>query len=156
MDLRVLVVAGALALTACGSDEESTTIAGTTYTTEGDGTATISNERGSISATDGEAAANTPMPAFAPKYPGSSIESALVTQRDGVSRTIVTFATPDDAKKVAEFYRGKFTGAGMTIKSDLVVEGAAMLSAEADGRKAHLTIGPDDNQSKGSVSFSEE
>lgn len=156
MTMRVLLMAASLALTACGSGEESTTIAGTTYTTERDGTATISNERGSISATEGEAAAKTPMPAFAPKYPGSSIEGALVSEREGVSRTIITFATSDEARMVADFYRDKFTDAGLTIQSDLLVEGAAMISAEGKGKKANLTIGPDENQTKGSLSFSEE
>lgn len=151
--MRVLVALGIFTLAGCGSAEETATIAGTTYTNEADGTATISSERGSVSASDGKAAANTPMPDFAPQYPGSTIESALMSERDGTQRTTVVFATDDSVKQVADFYREKFAAAGLTVKNTLMTDEAGILSAEGGGRKASVTISQDEGLNKGTVTF---
>lgn len=153
--MRAVAALALLVLGACGPVEESTTIGGTTFSNEGaDGTATISNERGSISASDGAAAANTEFPAFAPQYPGSTVESALVTNTASGERTMATLVTDDEMAKVVEFYRDKFTEAGLEIGTAYTVDDSAMLSAEGGGKKASVTGGKQDGRTSFALSFS--
>ncbi len=154
--MRLLAIVALTCLSACGSSEESTTIGGTTYTQQEDGTATISNENGSISATEGEAAANTKFPDFAPQYPGSTIESALVTNRDDGQRTMALLATSDGMDKVVEFYREKVTSAGLKVGMVHNIDGNGMLSAEAEGKKVSVTGGPQDGKTRFALTFTGE
>lgn len=153
--MRAMVVLTLLVLGACGPVEESTTIGGTTFTkNDTDDTATISNERGSISALDGDAAANTEFPAFAPQYPGSTVESALITNTASGERTVAVLATDDEIASVVEFYRDKFTAAGLEIGTAYNVDDSAMLSAEGAGKKASVMGGKQDGKTTFNLSFS--
>jgi hypothetical protein len=149
-----LIVLGMLALVGCGSSERSTTVAGTTFTSnDKDGTATISSAHGSISTVSGDAAAQSRMPDFAPRYPGSSIESAIDSQRDGRKSSMITLVTPDETKRVAEFYRTKFQGAGLEKKTDIVSDDGGMLAAEGGGKKASIAVSRENGKSIVIVSY---
>jgi|GEM_PF-1126583 len=155
---RAISLIGLVALAACGSGEESTTLGGTTYTSnEQAGTATISGERGTLSVAEGDAAANTPMPDFAPQYPGARITSTLSSEREGVKRTNVVLTTADAPAKVVDFYKERFTGSGLEMKSEMIVETGGILSAEGNGKKASATVSQDEETKETSIviSFSE-
>ena len=152
--MRALIVLAPLVLAACGSAEESTTIGGTTFAqNEAEGTATISNERGSITSLEGSSAESTQFPEFAPRYPGSAIESALVTNSERGERTVVMLNTNDDIGKVMDFYRDRFTSAGLEIGMNVTAEDTGMISAEGDGKKASVTGSKQDGKTVFSVSF---
>ncbi|WP_161392341.1 hypothetical protein [Croceibacterium xixiisoli] len=143
-------------LAACGSSEESTTIGGTTFAQGSDGAATISNENGSLSATDGAAAANTQFPDYAPKYPGATVESALVSNTDEGKRTMAVLVTDDSMESVVAFYREKFTAGGMEVGMVHSSADSGMISAEGNGRKVSATGGVQDGKTSFTLSFSGE
>lgn len=154
--MRRLIVLGLLALAACGSKEESTTIGGTTYTSnDKDNTATITTDKGSISTVTGPAAAaKAKLPAYAPQYPGSTIESAIDTVHEGRKSSIVTLTTKDGAKQVAEFYRAKFAGAGLKSGMDMVSDEGGMIGAESGGNKASVMVSHEDGKTSVVLTFS--
>jgi hypothetical protein len=152
--MRSWMVLGCLALAACGSDEQSTTVAGTTYTSsDKDERATISNARGSISTVSGASAANTKLPDFAPRYPGSNIESVIDSKRDGRASTMVTLTTADPVQKVVDFYRPRFEGAGLAKKSEMITEEAGMLAAEAADKKASIAVSREEGKTSIVLSY---
>lgn len=153
--MRVWVVLTVAALAACNSGEESTTIGGTTFSgNEAQGTATIANERGSITALEGAAAADIQFPDFAPQYPGSQVDSALVSDTERGKRTNVVLATDDPVERVAEFYRDKFTSAGLAIGTSFASADGMMLTAEEGGRKASAAGGVQDGKTTFTLTFS--
>jgi len=155
--MRALVLMGfCLALAACGSREESATIGGATFTSnEGDGTATITTDKGTLSTVDGAAAANVQMPSFAPKYPGSTILSAVKTETDERTNHMVSIETGDSVDKVVAFYEKAFKDAGMTISSRMMAEDGGLMAAEGDGRKASIAVSFEDGKTSVVVNFSE-
>lgn len=153
--MRITLLAALVALAGCGSDERSATIAGTTYSSnDEDGTATIKSAKGTVSVAEGASAANTEMPVYAPRYPGSTIKGAIKTDRPGRHSTIVTLATDDAPKAVAQFYKDRFTENGLAIKSESLMEVGAMISAEGAGKKTSVTISREGRESTVVVSFS--
>jgi hypothetical protein len=149
-----LIVLGMLTLIGCGSSERSTTVAGTTFTSnDKDGTATISTAHGSISTASGDAAAQSKMPDFAPRYPGSSIESAIDSRRDGRKSSMITLVTPDKTKTVADFYRAKFQGADLKKRTDIISDDGGMLAAEDGSKKASIAVSRENGKSTVIVSY---
>ncbi|RUN74665.1 hypothetical protein EJC47_20355 [Sphingomonas sp. TF3] len=146
--MRALIAVTLLALAACGSGKDSTTIGGNTFTNEKDGTATITNEKGSLTAIDGDAAAKTAMPAFAPKYPGATIVSVLKTNTGERKSTMVNMTSGDSGAKVLQFYRDSLVGAGFTIKSEMTFNDGGMLSAENSNGKVSLSVSRDEETGK--------
>lgn len=139
--MRGSLLIGLALLTGCGSDEQSQTIAGTTYSSnDKEGTATISSNDRTISVVDGKSAASTKMPVYAPQYPGSTIESAIANATAGSKTTIVTLATSDAPGAVSQFYTKRFAEAGLSIQSNMTTENGALISAEGDGKKVSLVI----------------
>lgn len=153
--MRGLLVLTLVLLGACGSEEKSTTIDGTTYTrNEAEGTATVSNEEATVSVAEGAAAAKTEFPDFAPQYPGATVESSMVTQTKEGKRTMLVITTKDDLTRVMDFYRNSFTAAGMKISMAHSAEDSAMLAAEGDGKNALLAGGRENGKTSFSLSFS--
>lgn len=153
--MRAMILGCCALLGACGSNEQqSTTIQGTTYSQDRDGTATIENEKGRLTAADGAAAAATSFPDFAPQYPGSTITTSLTSERQGIKRTSVVMETDKPVREVADFYKSRFEAAGLTPKSSMVMDDAALLSSEAAGKKASATIGKNEAKTTIALSFS--
>lgn len=153
--MRALVVLASLALVACGSSEESTTIGGTTFTqNESEGSATITNERGSLTALEGAAAEKTEFPDYAPRYPGAAVESAIVSTSERGERTTAVLNTDDTIAQVADFYRARFAAAGLEMGMDMSTDETAMLSAQGDGKKATVTVAQQDGKTTFTVAFS--
>lgn len=144
--MRTMIIAVFLALAACGANEQSTNIAGTNYTTSATGdTAVIDGPRGKVTATEGPAAAAIVMPAFAPKYPGSTITSCIQTERESRRSTMITLTTTDGPPAVAEFYRSTLAKAGFEKDSESTMEEGAMLSAIGQEDKVSIIASSDED-----------
>lgn len=144
--MRTMIIAGCVALAACGADDQSTTIAGTNYTTSATGeTAVIDGPKGKVTTTEGSAAAATVMPAFAPKYPGSTITSSIQTEQDERRSTMIALTTTDGPPAVAEFYRNSLAKAGFEQDSDSIMEEGAMLSAKGPQDKVSIIASRDED-----------
>lgn len=147
--MRFLIMIGlaSVALASCGSDEKKATVGDTTFTSnDKDGTATISNDRGTLSATTGAEAANTKMPDFAPQYPGSTIESVLNTDTAGGKSQMINLNTGDAPAKVTEFYKGKLSAAGLKIGMDMTTAETGMVTGEGNGHSASVTASAEDGK----------
>ena len=153
--MRALILIGCLALAACGSGEESTTIGGTTYASnEREGTASITTDKGTISTVDGAAAANVDMPAFAPRYPGSTIVSAIQSQTAERTSHMVNIETSDSVDKVAAFYEKAFADAGLSVTSRMMTAEGGLMGAEGAGKKASIAVSVDEGKTMAVVSYS--
>lgn len=139
---------GATLLAACGSSEKSTTIGGTTFTSdESKGTSTIATEKGVIRATDGAAAAKVTMPAYAPLYPGATVTGVIETENDGKKNKMVTLSTPDAIGKVVDFYKASLKKAGWAVPSSFVSADGGMVAGEKDGKSVSIAFSRQDGTS---------
>ncbi|MEN3746935.1 hypothetical protein TPR58_07135 [Sphingomonas sp. HF-S3] len=153
--MRFILLVSALALAGCGSSEETTTIAGTTYSSnDKEGTASIKSSDGEVSVVDGAAANKVEMPAFAPRYPGSTITGVIETKKAGHVSTMVNLRSADAPAAVATFYRDSFTKNGMKMTSDLPAEEGAMLTAEGKGNKVTVVVSQEDGSTLATISHS--
>jgi hypothetical protein len=153
--MRLFLLIVLTALTGCGSNEQSTTIAGTTYTSnDKDGTATIESAKGTISVAEGASAANTQLPGYAPRFPGSTIKSTMTTDKPGSKSTTVTMVTVEPTKAVAEFYKAEFAKNKLDVKSTFSTDEAAMISAEGDGKKVSVIVSREGQETTALLSYS--
>ncbi len=145
--MRPAVLVAAVLLTACGSQEKSATIAGTTYKTdESAGTASITTANGSIKTTQGAAAAAVVMPAFAPVYPGATVDGVMETEAGGRKTKTATLATPDPVAKVADFYKAALAKEGWKTPHAMLMADGAMLTGEKEGRRVSIVISKQDGK----------
>lgn len=143
-----------LALAACGSDDKSTTVAGTTFTSnENEGTATIANENGSVTVAEGAAAQATQLPNHAPRYPGATIVSALKSEKDGESQTTVVQESTDPIAAVGTFYTKAFTDNGMKITQNMTSPEVAMIVGEGEGKKTTLMASTEEGKTSVILTF---
>ncbi|PZN93299.1 MAG: hypothetical protein DCF31_12955 [Alphaproteobacteria bacterium] len=139
--MRIMALLGFTALAACGSDQKTTTVGGTTYTaSKNSETATIESAKGKVSVAGGASAANTAMPAFAPQYPGSTITSRIESEREGRKSLIVAQTTSASVSEVAGFYRSALQNAGFKVDKGTVMDTGAMFSGEGADEKVSLTV----------------
>ncbi|WP_333574328.1 hypothetical protein [Sphingomonas sp.] len=139
--MRCAVLVAAALLTACGSNEKSATVGGTTYTSdESAGTATISNAKGSIKTATGKAAAAVVLPAYAPLYPGAAVDGVMETDSEGRKSKMVTLATADPVAKVADFYKAALAKEGWKVPQSFLMAEGALISGEKDGKQVSLAI----------------
>jgi hypothetical protein len=145
--MRYLILAPALLLAACGSNDKTVTIKGddgkdmTMTVGEDDGTTTIKTEDGEAVIRQGVAGAK--FPAFAPQYPGSLVTaSANFSGKDNESGSMVTQETTDTPDKVMAFYKGKLTEAGMKIAMETNTPEGGMMAVESKegGKKGGMMI----------------
>jgi hypothetical protein len=118
------------------------------------GTATISSANGSLAVAEGDAAQKTPMPDYAPQYPGSTITNAMTSGKDGASKTTVLLTTTDPVSKVGAFYTDTFSRLGLELKQNVNSAEAVMLAAEAQAKKASVIIGTEGQLTTAVVTFS--
>lgn len=144
--MRRFVIAAAVLLSACGSSEKSTTVAGTTYTSDDSkGTASITTDKGSIRTAEGAAAQQVVMPAYAPLYPGATVTSVIETESEGRKSKMVTLSTPDALSKVTDYYKGTLAKAGWKVPSSFLSDDGGMLSGEKDGKSVSIALSREDD-----------
>jgi hypothetical protein len=133
------MLVGLVALAACGSDEKK------------DPTNAVANPKSEEHAEEADqpvasvpAAPITPfdftMPAFAPHYPGSTLQAANSATAGGMSNHEVRLITTNGADRIIALYREKFTAAGMRKTSEFLSGGSGIMSAIGKGRKASIAI----------------
>lgn len=145
--MRFMMLASLVVLAGCNSSEESTTVAGTTYTSdEKAGTASIKSSEGEVSVVDGAAADKVTLPAYAPRYPGATITEVIETKKPAETSTMANLETRDATAAVAKFYRDAFAKNGMKLTSDLPSDQGAMIAAEGNGTKATAMISQEDGK----------
>jgi hypothetical protein len=139
-----------LVLTACGENDNSTTVT----TAEGDevkittdsddndsGTITFESKDGEGKIVFGDDAVKQGLPLGLPVYPGGDVRGAFMgsSSKDGAAGgmvTVVASATPD---KVIDFYKAEAEKRDMTVKTTSTSNKTATFSAE-DGKGATLMV----------------
>ena len=98
-----------------------------------DGTATYSNEEGSVTVGGGAYPSN--WPADAPQYPGGSIQySGSSNPQTGEPGSAVVFQVSGTSQSVAEYYSDKLASEGWTVEGTATVGVATTISAAKGGR----------------------
>ena len=87
-----------------------------------------------------EPPADFKMPDFAPQYPGSSLVAVSSAQLGRNQNHEVRLTTTDDAAKIMDFYRERFSAAGLRKTSDFLSGGSGMMSGIGKDRKASIAI----------------
>lgn len=145
--MRRTVLAAAVLLAACGSNEKSTTIGGTTYTSdESAGTASIKTDKGTLRTAQGKAAAAVVMPPFAPVYPGTTVDGVIESDTAGGKARMVTLSTSDPVAKVADFYKGTLAKEGWKTPQSIQMPDGALISGEKGGKQVSLAISSQDGK----------
>lgn len=105
----------------------------------------------------GSGAAATPMPAWAPVYPGSSPEGSYSVQSSEGNSGTFTFKTPDAASKVTSYYQDQLRAAGFNVTLVSSGDQGGMLSAEDADKKRTIivTAGASNGTTTGSVTVNE-
>jgi hypothetical protein len=105
----------------------------------------------------GSGAAATPMPAWAPVYPGSSPQGSYSVQSTEGNSGTFTFKTPDAASKVTSFYQDQLRAAGFNVTLVSSGDQGGMLSAEDADKKRTIivTAGASNGTTTGSVTVNE-
>lgn len=88
--------------------------------------ATLGEQRASIAPHDGDAVllrSGPKVPVSLPPgftvYPGATVLSSTVVEREGARRVLLVFETPDPLAKVMAFHRGQAQAAGAVLTLDL-------------------------------------
>lgn len=153
----ILVAIGGLALAACGGQDTKTVTvptgdggAATVKTTEKGDTqeVTITGKDGTSTAViTAGAGATAPanLPAFAPVYPGATIESSLAGSGPEGSGGVLVMKTQDAPDKVAAFYDARIKAANLADTTRFSNNDMQMIggSAGEKGPSANVTIAPD-------------
>lgn len=136
--MRLVLMLGLAALGACNLGENKTPQSNSVGSNEDQASPSTPDESGPSSPQNMEVP-SIAMPEFAPQYPGSTIRSVNSSQAvQNVHE--VTLETSDDAPTIMDFYRDKFSAAGLQKTSDFQSGGTGMLSAVAKKRKASIAI----------------
>jgi hypothetical protein len=138
--IGVFVVALALALAGCGSDDVKVDEGSVTVTTD-DGTATIAG---------GEGALAEGFPKEFPVYDDADVESSAVVKADGQAHYSAALVTSDSVADVYSWYKTELPSNGWTIENDAQISTAdgatSMLSAKRDGMQANAGIAQGDGE----------
>ncbi|TSB04330.1 hypothetical protein [Sphingorhabdus contaminans] len=136
--------AALLALTACGSKEETTTVTTADgqeikITSDADnnsesGTITFEGKDGEGKITFGDAAAKEGLPLGMPVYPGGEVKGAFMggSEKEGSAGGMATVMTKDAPAKVVDFYKKEAEKRGLKIESQ-ATSSANMASFTAKG-----------------------
>lgn len=133
----LLIVAAALALSACGGERDAA--AGEAETAADDSDAvTITSEEGDVTATTGGGSSVGGLPT----YPGARTHANVsVDARDGGSGDVVGFETDDSPETVIAFYREALESRGYTIDTEISSGQMQVVAATRDhgASGAHVT-----------------
>ncbi|MEK7152088.1 MAG: hypothetical protein AAB523_03275 [Patescibacteria group bacterium] len=118
-----------------------------------DGSATYSNEDGTV--TIGANSLPDNWPNDAPKYPNASIQySGSSNPQTGEAGAMVMFTTPDKQQTVVDFYKRELASEGWKIEQTLVMGTVTMLVAQKDERTFGVQIATDEGSGQVSVTVS--
>jgi hypothetical protein len=147
-----MISLGLLALAACEASENKAPH-GNNAASSGDEGALLTPDEPASPPPHAAAPPTITMPEFAPQYPGSTIK-AVNSSHAGRGVHEVTLETQDDAAKIMDFYREKFSAGGLKKTSDFQSGGTGVMSAAAKDRKASIAITRNGTQNSIIVTFS--
>lgn len=139
-----IVIAAALAASACGSSEDE----GTTIVTS-DGSVTVNDgKEGTMTfrSDDAEAVVKTGtgsaenLPDGFTAYPGAKIAMSVDGSQGGKKGGMVAMETSDAPEKVIEFYKRQVADAGLVIHSEGTFSGSHVLGARDENGDAGVNI----------------
>lgn len=97
------------------------------------GSATYSNEQGSVTIGSNKLPDN--WPTDAPKYGNATIQySGSSNPQTGEAGSAVVFSTPDDAETVVNFYKKELASNGWVVEQTATMEASTVLAAKKDTR----------------------
>jgi hypothetical protein len=138
----VFAIAAAVAVSACGQKKQtivsngSTTVTSETHT-DGTQSYTVTDAKGGAKMTVGTGAgANAKLPAYAPLYPGATVETSIDVGGANAGGS-VTFKTGAAADAVIDFYKKSTASAGMTAAMNMT-SGDTMLFSAKDDKTKHV------------------
>ena len=153
---RIVAVAAALALVGCSGGDTAGTPADREAATDesrdqpGIGAPTTAVEAAGTVAAAAAGQWPTTMPAFAPAYPGGTVESAMSGSTSEGSATIVGIRTPDSPDKVIDFYKERAKADGLDKVFNMEAGGSRMFSAsDATGRSLTVQVSTEGGQTRG-------
>jgi hypothetical protein len=159
---HLIPFAALLALTACGSKEDTTTVTTADgeeikITSDADnnsesGTITFEGKDGEGKITFGDAASGQKLPLDMPVYPGGEVKGTF-TGGDGKGEGgMATVMTKDPAAKVIDFYKAEAGKRGYAIKTTSSANNMASFSAEGkDGETLVITASPAEGEGTAAV-----
>jgi hypothetical protein len=125
--MRKLILVVALFLVACGQSDQKVTYRdseGNARSLEvrdnGEGR-TVTSDDGSIAAKGSRGGAKARFPAYAPQYPGATVQTVVdmdagQSGSTKIKQHIITMQTPDAPDAVISFYRTKISATGKSVK----------------------------------------
>ena len=165
--LRPALFLVGVTLSACGSDTKTTTIKGENGETvtvetasEGDGFTRLeaTDENGEkISANIGGTGATWPTdaPAYAPAYPGATINSVITSNSDGKTGSMIAFVTSDPPLKVIDHYKALAAKSGLGNVSTMTANTMNMFSAgDSEAGEFVVQASPTDGKTTALITYS--
>ena len=124
-----------IGLAACGKKDDSPKVE---TRTQGDGTqsVTVTDNKGT-QVTMAGAGSSASMPAYAPMYPGATVEATVTTPNQG---GMVAFKTSASAQDVIAFYKKAAGDAGFKDNLDMTTGDAITFSASDPGGKHAFNV----------------
>jgi hypothetical protein len=160
---HLIPFAALLALTACGSKDETTTvttadgeeikITSDTDNNSESGTITFEGKDGEGKITFGDAASGQKLPLDMPVYPGGEVKGTF-TGGDGKGEQggMATVMTKDPAAKVIDYYKAEAAKRGYAIKTTSSANDMASFSAEGKGGETLvITASPSEGEGTAAV-----
>jgi hypothetical protein len=164
--LLPFLLAPALMLASCGKDSDTRVIRGengekvTIETSGDDGNTSIeaTNEKGErvvMNTTSEGATWPADAPPYATAYPGAKLTTAMASDANGTTGSVLVFETGDSPAKVIDHYKALATKAGLNEAAS-ISSGAAMMfgaSDNATGREFMVQATPADGKTQGSITY---
>ena len=163
---HVVPLAALLALAACGSNDDSTTITtadgeeikitSDTDDNKDSGTITFEGKDGEGKITFGDAAAKEGLPLGLPVYPGGEIKGAFMgsSDKDGAGGGMATVLAKDTPAKVTAFYKAEAEKRGFKINTQSTTTSdkgeTASFSAKSDNEST-LVVTATPNETGGTA-----
>jgi hypothetical protein len=155
-----------LLLASCGKDSDTTVVRGengekvTIETSSDDGNTSIeaTNEKGErvvMNTTSEGATWPADAPPYATAYPGATLTTAMSSDANGNTGSVLVFETTDTPAKVVEHYKALATKAGLGDATSITSGAAMMFGAkdEATGREFMVQATPADGKTQGSITY---
>lgn len=152
--MRVTILFALAVLAACGIDEKKGSPLGNASSNAAEAPAVSPAEAAANATVAAPPPSEVNMPTFAPQYPGSTTTAVVGAPAGGNETHEVRLATKDDAAKIFDFYRDRFTAAGLRKTSEFLSGGTGMMSAIGKGRKAAIAITKEGDHNVIIVTFS--
>ena len=115
------------------------------------GTATVNLGEGAVTTLGTQAPPN--LPAYAPVYPGATIQSSVNGIGGGPLSGMLALTTPDPADKVLAFYKKAAADAGLKMETEATTGQLKTFVARDGDKVANLTLAPQDGKTFAQLTY---